>query len=206
MLPLGLFRNRNFTIGNLATTTIYGGLSVATFLVIVFVQQFGGYSAFKAGLVLLLPVTLIMFFLSGRFGTLAGKYGPRLFMTVGPIIGGLGFLLFLRVDARVQYWTQIFPGVMVFGLGLSLIVAPLTMAILGSIGSEHAGIASAVNNAVSRIAGLIAIVLIGIITGTRLDLAGFHHGIIVMALLLITGGVISAIGIQNKAVKADEPT
>ncbi len=197
MLPLELFNSRNFSVGNLATLAIYGGLSVAMFLTIVCVQQVGGYNAVKAGLTLM-PVTSIMFFLSGRFGALAGKYGPRLFMGLGPIVAGSGFLLMMRVQQHIQYWTQLFPGVIVFGLGLSITVAPLTTAILGSIGSKRAGIASAVNNAVSRLAGLVAIALIGVITGPVLDIDGYRRGMLIMATLLITGGLISAVGIQNK--------
>jgi EmrB/QacA subfamily drug resistance transporter len=196
MLPLGLFQVRNFSVGNIATTTIYGGLSVATFLVVVFVQQVGHYSALEAGLALL-PVTIIMFLLSPRFGKLAGRYGPRLFMTVGPIVAGCGFLSMLRVTAAVSYWTQLLPGVLVFGLGLSMTVAPLTSAVLGTIDSRHAGIGSAINNAISRIAGLVAIAAIGVIVGAQLTLAGFHRGILVMAGLLVLGGLISAAGIQN---------
>jgi EmrB/QacA subfamily drug resistance transporter len=197
MLPLELFKNRNFSVGNVATVAIYGGLSVSTFLIIIFIQQIGHYSALRAGMSLI-PVTLLMFFLSGRFGKLAGKFGPRLFMSLGPIVAGSGFLLLLRVNEQVHYWSQLFPGIFIFGVGLSLTVAPLTTAILGSIGSQRAGIASAVNNAVSRIAGLVAIALIGIVTGADLRLAGFHRGVIVMSALLFTGGIISAIGIQNK--------
>jgi EmrB/QacA subfamily drug resistance transporter len=196
MLPLGLFTSRNFSIGNLATVSIYAGLSIATFLIAVFIQQVGGYSAFQAG-VALLPITIIMFILSPRFGALAGKHGPRLFMAVGPIIGGLGFLLLLRVGSEVSYWTRLLPGVLLFGFGLSMTVAPLTAAVLGAIKKEQAGIASAVNNAVARIAGLLAIAGVGVLTGANLDVAGFHRGLILTACLLIAGGVISAIGIQN---------
>lgn len=196
MLPLGLFRVRNFTAGNLATLAIYAGLSVATFLITVFVQQVGGYSALEAGLALI-PVTLVMFVLSPRFGELAGRFGPRVFMTGGPIIGGLGFLTMLWVDESVAYWTQLFPGVLLFALGLSITVAPLTSAVLGSIAASQAGIGSAVNNAVARIAGLVAIAGIGVITGTSLDVAGFHNGVIAMAVLLLAGGAISWFGIRN---------
>jgi len=196
MLPLSLFSVRNFSVGNVATLVIYGGLSIATFLIAVFVQQVGGYSAVEAGLALL-PITIIMFVLSPRFGALAGKFGPRWFMALGPVIGGIGFLLLLRVDQSVAYWTQLFPGIIIFGLGLSITVAPLTSAILGAIESDKAGIASAVNNAISRIAGLVAIAALGLITGPRLDVDGFHAGMIATAVLLITGGVVSAVGIQN---------
>ena len=198
MMPFELFKVRNFSVGNIATTTIYGGLSIATFLLIVFVQQVGHYSALAAGMALL-PVTLIMFFLSPRFGALAAKFGPRFFMAAGPLLAAAGFTLFLRIDQTVTYWSQLFPGIIVFGLGLSMTVAPLTSAILGAIKSEHAGIGSAINNAISRIAGLIAIAAVGVVVGPQVNLAGFHRSVFVMAGLLVLGGVISAVGIQNRS-------
>jgi EmrB/QacA subfamily drug resistance transporter len=199
MLPLELFRIRNFSFGNLATTFIYAALSIATFVIVVFVQQFAHYSALMAGLSLL-PVTLIMFVLSPRIGALAGKYGPRWFMALGPVVAAIGFLWMLSVNSSVNYWTQMFPGVILFGVGLSITVAPLTSAVLGSIKPEHAGIASAVNNAIARIAGLVAVAAVGVIVGS-LDLAGFHRGIEVMALLLFLGGAVSAIGIRGAATQ-----
>lgn len=201
MMPLQLFNERNFAVGNIATAFVYGGLSLATFLIAIFVQQVGGYTAFQAGLTLL-PVTLIMFVLSPRFGELAGKYGPRFFMSVGPIVAGAGFFSMLRVNSEVDYWTQLFPGVLLFALGLSATVAPLTAAVLGAISDRQAGIGSAVNNAISRVAGLIAIAAIGIILGPQLDLEGFRRGTVVMAMLLIVGGLIALAGIINpKQVK-----
>jgi EmrB/QacA subfamily drug resistance transporter len=196
MLPLALFEVRNFTIGNLATTTIYAGLSVSTFLITIFVQQVGHYSALSAGLTIL-PVTFIMFFLSSRFGALAGLFGPRFFMAVGPIIAAVGFLLLLSVSTEINYWTQLLPGILVFGIGLSMTVAPLTSAVLGDIDKRHAGIGSAINNAIARIAGLVAIASIGLVIGQDLTLDGFHRGIVVMVILLTFGGIISAIGIRN---------
>lgn len=204
MVPLALFRTRNFSIGNVATLFIYAGLALSSFLITVFVQQVGGYSATNAGLALL-PVTVVMFFLSSRFGALAGKHGPRWFMGFGPIIAGIGFLTMLSVDHTVQYWTQMFPGVMIFALGLSITVAPLTSAVLGSINTKEAGIGSAINNAISRIAGLVSVAGIGIVIGPMLTVASFRRGVLVMALLLIVGGLISMIGIQN-FVKTDVKT
>jgi MFS family permease len=201
MLPLGLFRVRNFSVGNLATLSIYGGLSVATFLITVFIQQVGGYTAIEAGLALL-PITLIMFVLSPRFGMLSGKYGPRIFMALGPIVAGVGFLTMLRIGQHVNYVTELLPGVILFAFGLSATVSPLTAAVLGSIDKQEAGIGSAVNNAVARIAGLVAIAALATITGATLDVSGFHRGIGAAAILLIVGGVVSAIGITNKAVPA----
>ncbi|PJJ63223.1 MFS transporter [Compostimonas suwonensis] len=196
MLPLGLFQVRNFWVGNLATAAIYAALSFGFFSIAVFVQQTGGLSATAAGLATL-PPTIIMLLLSSRFGTLSGKYGPRFFMSVGPFVAGIGFLLMLSVTGEFVYWTQLLPGILVFGLGLSMTVAPLTAAILGSIDSRQAGIGSAVNNAVSRIAGLIAIAFTGIIVGSGLDVDGFHRAVLATAIMLIAGAIISAIGIRN---------
>jgi EmrB/QacA subfamily drug resistance transporter len=196
MLPLSLFKVRNFNVGNVATFAIYAGLSVAVFLITLFIQQVGGYSAIQAGFALL-PVTILMFALSSRMGALAGRYGPRFFMSVGPIIAGIAFLYLLQTDAHAAYWTQIFPAVFFFGLGLTTTVAPLTSAILGSVHPDRAGIASAFNNAVARIAGLIAIAVLGLVMGSELSISSFHQGVWFMASLLIAGGVISAVGIQN---------
>lgn len=196
MLPLELFKIRNFWAGNLATTSIYAGLSALTFLLAIYLQQVVGYKATAAG-VALLPITIIMFFLSPRFGALAGKYGPRLFMGVGPILGAVGATLFLRLNAQMHYLSDLLPGVLIFGLGLSITVAPLTAAILGAIDSKHAGIGSAVNNAVARIAGLIAVAVIGLLAGANLTTAGFKRAMTLTVLLLLVGGLISLIGIKN---------
>ncbi|HEX4774534.1 MAG TPA: MFS transporter [Candidatus Saccharimonadales bacterium] len=166
MLPLSLFKNHNFSVGNIATLSIYAGLSASTFILIVFLQQVAGYSALAAGFAGV-PITLIMFVLSPRMGALAGKYGPRLFMGIGPIIGAIGFALMLRVTADTNYWTQVFPGIVVFGIGLSITVAPLTAAILGDVPKNQAGIASAVNNAVARIAGLLAVAAVGAVIAAQ---------------------------------------
>jgi EmrB/QacA subfamily drug resistance transporter len=196
MLPLSLFTGRNFSVGNVATAAIYGGLSIATFIIVIFLQQVGGYSALAAGFALL-PITIVMFFLSPRFGALSGKFGPRFFMGAGPIVAGCGFLLMLSVGSDVHYWTHLFPGVMIFALGLSMTVAPLTAAILGDVNPKHAGVASAINNAIARIAGLITIAAVGVIVGDHMGVDGFHRALLVTALLMIAGGVISAIGIVN---------
>lgn len=198
LLPLELFTVRNFSIGNIATFFIYAALSLQGFLLVIFLQQAAGYSATAAGLVSL-PIIIVMIFLSSYFGTLAGRYGPRLCMAVGPIVAGLGTLSLLSVTIPTNYWTQLLPGIALFGIGLAMTVAPLTAAILGSITPSRAGIGSSINNAVSRIAGLLSIAVIGLFAGTTIDLDGFHSGIILCAILLILGGGISAIGIQNPA-------
>ena len=166
MLPLTLFRNHNFSVGNIATLSVYAGLTASFFLLVVFLQQVSGYSALAAGLAGV-PVTLILFLLSPKTGGLAGKYGPRLFMGFGPIIASVGFLLMLRLSTHVNYWSQLFLPIVIFGIGLAITVAPLTAAILGDVPPEQAGIASAVNNAVARIAGLLAVAAVGAVVAAQ---------------------------------------
>lgn len=198
MMPLGLFANRNFAWGNLSTLFVYAALSMSGFLVTVYLQQSAGFSATVAGLASL-PVTVIMIALSAWFGSLAGKHGPRLFMSVGPLVAAAGHVLMLSVAEDLNYWTQLLPGIVVFGLGLAITVAPLTAAILGAIEPAQAGIASAVNNAIARVAGLVAIAALGVVVASSLDLEGLHRGFVVTAVLLAAGGLIAAIGIRNPA-------
>jgi MFS family permease len=206
LMPLSLFTVRNFAVGNIATFFIYGALSLGGFIVVVFLQQVAGFPATFAALATL-PISLLNIGLSSWFGTLSGRYGARWFMGFGPIVGGAGYLLMLSAGTQVNYWTELLPGVILFGLGLSATVAPLTAAILGAISEQQSGIGSAVNNAVSRVAGLIAIAFVGLIVGPHLDADGFHRVLIVTAVLLIIGGVVSAIGIQNlKHAKEPQPT
>ena len=166
MLPLDLFRSRNFAAGNGATLAIYAGLSGALFLLGLFLQETAGYSPFEAGLALL-PITILTFALSRRFGALADKIGPHLLMTVGPMVAGAGLLLLLMVNADGDYLTQVLPGVVVFGLGLSATVAPLTATVLAAAGQGHSGVASGVNNAVARVAGLLAIAVVGAVCASQ---------------------------------------
>ena len=160
MLPLNLFAVRNFTVGNVTTLMMYAGLGVATFFLVLFLQQVGGYTPLEAGLSLL-PITVLVFLLSKRFGMLADRLGPHRFMAGGPLVAGVGLLLLMRTDANADYLTTVLPGVAVFGLGLAATVAPLTATVLGSVEAGHSGIASGVNNAVARVAGLIAIAALG---------------------------------------------
>jgi len=203
MLPLDLFKARNFAWGNLSTLLVYGALSLNGFVLVVYLQEQAGLSATAAG-VASLPITVIMILLSSRVGGLAGRIGPRIFMAVGPLAMAGGALLMLAVSEDFNYWWQVLPGIVVFGLGLTITVSPLTSAILGAIDSSRSGIASAVNNAVSRIAGLVAIALIGTIVGGALDLAGFHQAMIVTASLLALGGVVSWVGIRNPVAPSDD--
>jgi EmrB/QacA subfamily drug resistance transporter len=160
MLPLHLFASRNFTVGNVTTLCLYAGLGVATFFVVLFIQQVGGYTPIEAGLALL-PITAMMFTLSRRFGALADRIGPHRFMAAGPMIAAAGLLLLVRTGAAANYPTQLLPGILVFGLGLAMTVAPLTATVLASVEAGHSGLASGVNNAVARVAGLIAIAALG---------------------------------------------
>ncbi|MEN5072620.1 MFS transporter [Isoptericola cucumis] len=196
MLPLRLFAARNFAWGNVATFAVYGALSLGGFVLTLFLQQVAGYSATAAG-VAQLPTTIAMLALSTRFGTLAGRYGARWFMTIGPVVAGVGYLLMFTMDESADYLTQVLPGLLVFGLGLSITVAPLTAAILGAAPTADAGIASAVNNAVSRVAGLVTVALVGVIVGGTLDVDSFHRALIVTAGLLVAGGLVSLAGIRD---------
>jgi len=162
MLPLGLFGRRNFSVTNAETFLMYAGLSMLFFFLVVFLQQVAGYSALEAGTATL-PVTIVMFVLSGRFGALADRHGPHLFLSIGPVIAAAGYALMLRLDANANYFTELLPALLVFALGLSMTVAPLTATVLADADESNAGIASAVNNAIARIAGLIAVAAVGAI-------------------------------------------
>ena len=166
MLPPAIFRSRNFAVGNVVTLAAYAGLGASSFFIAIFLQQVCGYSAFAAGLSLL-PITLLLIGLSRHFGRLAARVGPRLLMTAGPIVGGIGLLLFTRVDERGDYVTQVLPGTLVFGLGLAMTVAPLTATVLEAADRRHAGIASGVNNAIARVAGLLAIAVVGLVISAQ---------------------------------------
>ena len=168
MLPLGLFGRRNFTAGNIETFAMYGGLSIVFFLLVLFLQGVAGFSALAAGGASI-PVTLVMFVLAARFGRLADRYGPRLFMGTGPLVCAVGLALMLRLDADVDYWTDLFPALLVFALGLAIVVAPLTATVLSDADEHNAGIASAVNNAIARVAGLVAIAAIGATVASQYD-------------------------------------
>jgi EmrB/QacA subfamily drug resistance transporter len=172
MLPLGLFRRRNFAIGNIETLSMYGGLGLLFFFLVLFLQQVAGYNALEAGTASI-PVTLVMFALSTRFGMLADRHGPRFFMGVGPLIAAAGLAWFLRLDADVDYLTDLLPGLLVFAVGLSITVAPLTATVLADADERNAGIASGVNNAIARVASLVAIAAVGALVaasfGSKLD-------------------------------------
>ena len=209
VVPPELFRVRNFSAGNIATLFIYAALSLNMFVVAIFLQQTAGFSATAAGLASL-PSTIVMVLLSPRIGAYVGRFGPRIFMTAGPLIMAASCLLLLTVSADFSYWWQMLPSMILFGFGLALTVSPLTSTILGSIDSSHAGSASAVNNAVARIAGLIAIAGLALIAGGGIDLDGLHRSVIGCAVFLALGGLVSFAGIRGRggdtAATTDLPT
>ena len=215
MLRLDLFERRNFAIANLQTLAIYGGLSVLFFFLFIFLQQVAGYSALRAGLTTV-PSTLILFALSRRLGALADRYGPRLFLSAGPLISAAGILLFLRTGLETSYVFDLLPALIVFSLGLAATVAPLTATVLADADESDAGIASAINNAIARVAGLIGVAAVGALVASTLpgdtfgpnrqSVDAFHQAILVCAALVAVGGIVAAFGIENprRRVRAEE--
>jgi EmrB/QacA subfamily drug resistance transporter len=200
MLPLGLFRLRNFAFANLETLSVYAGLSTLTFFLVLFLQQLAGYSPVQSGLATL-PITVVMFFLSGRFGRLSMRVGPRLFMGIGPFLCAAGCVWMRFLTPGFDYWTQLLPAVLIFALGLSMIVAPLTSTVLADAGPSDAGIASGVNNAIARIAGLLGIAIVGAAAasdGSSLTQDGFEIAMATTAALVALGGLTGLLGIRNR--------
>ncbi|HET7630230.1 MAG TPA: MFS transporter, partial [Candidatus Saccharimonadales bacterium] len=169
-----------------------GALGGFIFALVIYLQTMVGYSSTAAGLSLL-PITGLMFLLSSRMGALAGKYGPRLFMAVGPIVTAVGMLTLLSVGKGYHYVTGILPGIVIFGLGLATLVAPLTVTVMASVRESESGIASGVNNAVARVAGLIVVALLGIFGAEH----SYRFTIILCSSLATLAGVLSYILIQN---------
>ena len=203
MLPLGIFADRTFSAANVITLVVYAALGAVLFFLVLQLQTVGGYGALRAG-VATLPVTVCMLFLAPRGGALATRIGPRIPMTVGPLVMSLGTLLLLRVGPDVDYWTDVLPGLTVFGLGLALLVAPLTATVLAAASDEHAGIASGVNNAVARAGSLLAVAALPVAVGlggsdyadpATFD-AGYEQAILVCAVLLAAGGVLAWVTIR----------
>ena len=199
MLPLRLFSRRNFSFANLETLTVYAGLSTLTFFLVLFLQQLAGYTALRSGLALL-PITIVMFLLSPRVGRLSMRYGPRWFMGVGPLIAGLALIGVIRLKPGFSYWWELLPSLLVFSVGLSMIVAPLTATVLADAGESDAGIASGTNNAIARVAGLLGIAVVGAAVAgpqNELDVTGFHLAMVITALLVLAGGVVGIAGVRN---------
>jgi EmrB/QacA subfamily drug resistance transporter len=198
MMPLGLFRDRTFSAANGMTLLVYAALGAVLFFLVLQLQTVGGYGALKAGIATL-PITLCMLLLASRGGALGQRIGPRIPMTVGPIVMGLSSLSLLRVGEHVNYWTDVLPGLTFFGLGLVLMVAPLTATVLAAAPDGHAGIASGVNNAVARAGSLLAVAALPVAVGLGgEDYAkpavfdgAFRSATVICAVLLILGGILS---------------
>jgi EmrB/QacA subfamily drug resistance transporter len=211
MLPLTLFASRQFTAANAATLAVYAALAGMMFMLVIYLQQVAGYSALAAGAALL-PVTALMLLFSARAGALAERVGPRWPMTVGPLVMAGGMLLLLRLTPDGAYVSTVLPAVLVFGAGLTLTVAPLTATVLAGVPQRHSGIASAVNNALSRGAGLLAVAVLPVasgITGASYQdpvrfADGFGTAMVICAVLVAAGGLLAAALVRNR-LAADLP-
>lgn len=207
MVKLGLFKSRNFSGANLATFGLYGALSGMMFALVIYLQTALGYSALAAG-ISLLPVTILLILLSGRVGALTTKYGARIFMTLGPILAGIGMFLLSNLHHENNYLVNVFPGVLIFSLGLAITVAPLTTTVMSAVDTAHSGIASGVNNAVSRIAGLLVVAAFGLLAGNQASNAAaaqntlYSAEMLFCAALALLAGIISWLTIrkQNAAI------
>ena len=202
MLRLDLFARHNFAVGNIETLSMYAGLSLLFFFLVLFLQGAAGYSAVAAG-TSALPVTVLMFLLSRRFGAMSDRWGPRLFMGGGPLVMAVGLAWLSRLGADVDYLTDLLPPLVIFGVGLSMTVAPLTATVLADVEERNAGIASGINNAVARVAGLLGIAIVGAIVagmyGDRADssVPAFQLAMVISACLVAGGGLLGLIGIRN---------
>ncbi len=212
MLPLEVFSSRQFTAANLVTLVIYGAFGTALFLLALQLQTVIGYTPLQAGTALL-PVTIVMLLLSARGGRLAQRIGPRVPMAVGPIVVGIGLALVgVRAGQGASYLVDVLPGVVTFALGLSLTVAPLTATVLAAADPRHAGVASGVNNAVARAAGLLGVAIIPVLAGLSGDVygdpvafgAGFRTGMLIAAALCVAGGVLAWTTIRNDVLGDEE--
>jgi EmrB/QacA subfamily drug resistance transporter len=213
MLPLGVFGSRQFTAVNIVTFIVYGGMGVQFFLLVVELQVVVGYSPVAAGTALL-PVTILMLLLSARAGGLAQLIGPRIPMTAGLIIAAIGMALTLRIGPHASYVRDVLPAALVFGLGLAGTVAPLTATVLATADERHAGVASGVNNAVARAAGLFAVAgvppAVGLIGAAYTDPAvfdhGFHHAMLIASVLLAVGALIAVLTVRDDALEPERAT
>jgi MFS family permease len=207
MVPPDIFRSPLFTAANLVTLVVYAALGAALFLIPIQLQQVAGYSPLQSGAALI-PLTLFMLVLSARAGRLAQRIGPRLPMTAGPIVAGAGLALLVRAGPGSDYVTDVLPGILVFGLGLAFTVAPLTATVLGAAPDEQAGVASAINTDVSRIAGLLAVAVVPVAAGISgadyLDPSAFNEGfriaIVICAALCAAGGLLAFATIRRPRV------
>jgi EmrB/QacA subfamily drug resistance transporter len=210
MLPLEIFRSRQFSAANGVTFVVYAALGGFFFLLVSFLQISMGYTPIEAGAASL-PVTFLMLLFSARAGALAQRIGARLPLTVGPLVIALGLLWMTQIDPGDSYLTSILPAVIVFGAGLTLVVAPVTATVLAAADTRHSGIASGVNNAVARVAGLLAVAVLPVLAGLTGDsfydpakmTHGFHVGMVVCAILAAAGGILAWLTIEATVLHAE---
>jgi EmrB/QacA subfamily drug resistance transporter len=221
MLPFELFRRRNFAAANLETFLVYGSLYGVFVYLTIYIQSLG-FTPFEAGLIQI-PTSVVMILLAARFGAISDRIGPRLLLTVGPVLVGLGTLLYLPITERADFWTWGIAGLLVFAVGLAMVVAPITATALKSAPTEFAGIASAVNNTVSRTGSLTSIAVIGLViqrvyesqggTGTPLELGdansaanvdAFRAGMLVAAALAFAGAIVAVAWISNREARGEQ--
>jgi hypothetical protein len=204
MAPLSMFRSRVFSAANLMSALVYGALGSVLFFLVLQLQVSAGYGAIAAGTATL-PIPIVMLLLSERSSVLAARTGPRVPMTIGPLVCALGALLLSRVEAGADYWTDVFPGITLFALGLSSLVSPLTVAVLAAAPDRHAGVASGINNAVARAGNLLAVAALPAIVGLSgadyRDPAaltgGYHQALLIASCMLAVGGVVSWFGLHE---------
>jgi EmrB/QacA subfamily drug resistance transporter len=212
MLVLGIFGDRTFSAANVMTLLVYGALGAVSFFTTLELQTVSGYGALAAGAAFV-PMTVIMLSLGSRAGRLGMRIGPRIPMTVGPLVMAVGVLLMLRIDADVTYVLDVLPAMVVFGAGLTLMIAPLTATVLAAAPDEHAGIASGVNNAVARAASLLAVAALPVAVGLHgeeyADQAAFdgsfRSAVVVCAVLLAAGGLVSWLTIRSHVLAEPSP-
>jgi len=203
MAPVELFRSRTFTVANLMTFLVYGALGVVLFLVVLQLQVTSGYTPLEAG-VATLPLTICMLLFSARAATVAARIGPRVPMSLGPLVCGLGVVLLAFIGTDASYVVHVFPGMLLFAVGLTMLVSPLTTAVLAAVPDRRAGVASGINNTVARAGSLLAVAalpaLVGLSGADYRDPAaltdGFRVCLLLCAGLLAAGGVVSWTGLR----------
>jgi EmrB/QacA subfamily drug resistance transporter len=206
MVPLALFKNRCFSALNLLTFLLYGAFAGAMLLIPYVLIEAGGYSPIEAGLSLL-PLSILMGLASPAMGKLAIRIGPKIPLTIGPIVVGVGLLLATRIAADQAYWTDAFPAILVMSIGMTLAVAPLTSTVLAAVDKHQTGMASGFNSAVARLGGLIVVALLGAVlagTGEAL-LAPFAKALIIMGIIAAVGGLCALFGLRGQWIRNPEP-
>lgn len=213
MAPVALFASRVFTAANLMTFLVYGALGAVFFLLVLQLQVTSGYGALEAGLAAI-PTTVVMLLFSSRAAMVAARTGPRIPMTFGPLICAVGVLPLATIGEDAPYFLRVFPGMLVFSIGLTMLVSPLTAAVLHAVPDRHAGIASGINNAVARAGSLLAVAAIPAVVGLSGEdyqdpgtlTAGFRAGELICAGLLAAGGIVSWFGLAPRPGDAQAST